>query len=400
MGMNTSSGVGRSHLETSFDAGRDAATQALGAAGGGTPSFTIVYGTVFHQAERLLQGVRSVITEGPVVGSSTGGISTRGAVDEVDRVVGVLVVCSDRISARSVVVSQLGADARRAGEHLADALGGPCSNPLLMWYDPLVGANTHALTETLAQRGFRRVIGGGAGQPMGPQHRTYQYQDERVYSDSVIALAIDGDVELVYALTHGTEPLGIEMTVTASRDNIVDAIDGRGAQEVLTEQLGITDCRDQRQTANWALGLQLEGTRPYEGPITRAMFGVDGEQGLVFQAPFPVGSRVMVCRRTREAVYDRALEMACRLHATLDGRPPLALLSFECAARPRPFLGDALALAEVQQIQKIVGAEVPWLGMYAWGELAPIGEETYFHNYTFPLVALCEPLDRSPEASR
>ncbi len=400
MGTDSNSGVGRSHKDGSFEAGREAATEALAAANGGTPAFTIVYGTVFHEPDELIRGVRAVIPDGPLVGASTQGISTRGSVEEVDRVVGVMVVCSERIVARSVVIPNFGDDAREAGERLADALGSAPDVPLLLWYDPLVGANTQDLLDSLAARGFQHIVGGGAGQPFGPSHRTYQYEGSRAHRGSVVALALEGDVELIYELTHEPEPLGIEMTVTSSRGNIVETIDGRSAQQVLREQLGVTDLQDQRQTANWVLGLQLDGTQHYEGPITRASFGVDGDQGLVFQAPFPAGSRVQLCRRTREAVYDRALRMAERLGAALEDRRPFALLSFECGARPRPFLGDELAATEVRAMQDILGPQLPWLGMYAWGELAPIGDRTHFHNYTFPLVALCEPPSPVSKAPR
>jgi small ligand-binding sensory domain FIST len=35
-----------------------------------------------------------------------------------------------------------------------------------------------------------------------------------------------------------------------------------------------------------------------------------------------------------------------------------------------------------------VAPDAPWLGMLAWGEIAPVGGEPAFHNYTYPLVVL------------
>jgi hypothetical protein len=263
----------------------------------------------------------------------------------------------------------------------------------LVWYDPLSRANIQGLLDALGRRGIERVIGGGAGQPFGRQHRTYQYEDTRAHSDAVVALVLEGEVELVHDLTHGTEPLGIELTVTESAENLVTGIDGRRALDVLQDQMGVTDGIDQSQTADWALGLHLgHEADDYEGPITRAIFGTDPETGaIVFQAPIPSGSTVQLCHRTRAAVHDRAVRMARRLRERLADAQPLLLLGFECAARPRPFLGDDGALAEVRTMQDVLGRELPWLGTYAWGELAPVGRRSYFHNYTFPLVALCRP---------
>ena len=116
---------------------------------------------------------------------------------------------------------------------------------------------------------------------------------------------------------------------------------------------------------------------------------------VVLQAPIPAGTQVQVCHRTPEAVFDRATVMATRLHARLAGREPALALGFECAARARPFLGEELTRREIGGMQAILGDTLPWLGMYAWGEVAPVGSTTYFHNYTFPLAVLCR---RAPTA--
>ncbi|MCA9706945.1 MAG: FIST C-terminal domain-containing protein [Myxococcales bacterium] len=240
-------------------------------------------------------------------------------------------------------------------------------------------------------------MGGGAGQPFGPQHQTYQYEDTRAHRDAAVVLVLEGDVELVLELTNGTEPLGLELTVTAAHDHVITHLDDRPALEVLDEMVGVTRTIDHNQTADWALGVHPDDGAAYEGPITRAIFGMDVEaKALVLQAPIATGATVQVCHRTREAVHDRAVAMAKRLREQLTRRDPFLLLSFECGARPRPFLGDEAARQEVVAIQHTVGPWLPWLGFYAWGELAPVGSRTHLHNYTFPLVALCRARAETP----
>ncbi|MCA9710799.1 MAG: hypothetical protein KDK70_33465 [Myxococcales bacterium] len=163
MVWTTTTGVGHSRSDDSFEAGREAAMAAQAEAGDGPVVFTIVYATVLHDQERMLAGVRSVISEGVLVGASTQGISTRGAVDEVDRVVGVAVVQSSSIRARSAVVTGLGRDARAAGEQLAEAIGPPPAIPPLLWYDPVTGANVQALLDALAAYGVGGKTTSGYG---------------------------------------------------------------------------------------------------------------------------------------------------------------------------------------------------------------------------------------------
>jgi hypothetical protein len=98
---------------------------------------------------------------------------------------------------------------------------------------------------------------------------------------------------------------------------------------------------------------------------------------------------VHICHRTVEAVFDRAIEMGKRLKRSMEGRSPLLVLSFECGARPRPFLGDEKTLEENRRIQELVGTNVPWLGMFPWGEIAPHGAYSHFSNFQFPILVLC-----------
>ncbi|MEQ1564326.1 MAG: FIST N-terminal domain-containing protein [Myxococcota bacterium] len=386
--------VGHSRADDAFGAGQAAASEAVSRAGG-EPVVAIVYATVVYDHARLLAGVRAAVgPDAAIVGCSTQGISRNGAVEEVDRVVGVAVLAGPGIRVRVARVEGLAADPAAAGRALAAALGPLASGgcPPLIWYDPLTGGNIDLLLAGLAEGGLPVVVGGGAGQHWGPIHRTYQFFGDEVLRDSALGLVIDG-VRMVCELSHGAEPLGLDLTITEAEGNVLRKIDGQPALQVWAEHLGGGRENNVDDTAAWSLGVQLPAGEAanYEGPITRAVFGFRPDtQEIVLQAPIPTGTTVQLCHRTQQAVHDRALDMAHRVRERLVDTRPLLVLSFECGARPRPFLGDRGAAEEVRAIQEVLGADLPWLGFYAWGELAPIGAHTYFHNYTFPLVALVE----------
>src|SRR5207237_6418883 len=92
--------------------------------------------------------------------------------------------------------------------------------------------------------------------------------------------------------------------------------------------------------------------------------------------------------RTVPVVKEGTVAMGRELVARLDGRTPWAVLGFECGARTAPFLGPADTLEENLDLQRVVAPRSPWLGLLAWGEIAPCGGEPAFHNYTYPLVVL------------
>lgn len=388
-------GVGWNSGPDSLEAGAAAARDALAQAAAPAVA-AIVYASVLYDQRAVLQGVRSVLPGIVIVGASTQDIARAGDVETSERIVGVAVLAGSKLAARSTSVQDVSRDPAVAARVLAERLGPPVPGvPLLLWYDPLAGINVDTLLAGLHAAGHAAILGGGAGQPWGPLHRTYQYIDDQVLRDSVVVLQLSGDLEIVHDLTHGTDTLGLDLVVTGADGNIIQSIDDRPALDVWREQLGLEEGAglDIEATATWALGVALPGTTAdaYEGPITRAVFGFrPATREIVLQAPIPAGTRVLVCHRTREAVFDRAIAMATRLHARLAGRTPRLVLGFECAARARPFLGDELARGEIVQMQAILGERLAWLGMYAWGEVAPLGATTHFHNFTFPLAVLCE----------
>ncbi|MCA9515376.1 MAG: FIST C-terminal domain-containing protein [Myxococcales bacterium] len=364
----------------------------LRATDGPPPAVVIAYAGVAHDQARLLAALEAELPGVVVVGASTQGVSIPGRCYEADRFVAAAALGGEGVRARSAVAAGFAGDPYAAGVSLAAQLG-PAEGPgvTLLWYDPLSGADVQATLRGLAAGGHPRVFGGASGQPWGRMVETFQYGGGRVMTDGAVALRVDGVLELS-DFTHGAEPLGLELDVTRAEGNVVLELDGRPALDVWCEQLGVSAELDVENTSNWALGVKPPDDTPYEGVITRAPFGFDpARQALVLQAPIAEGSRVQVCIRTQRAVFDGAMRMTERLKARLDGHDPVLVVSFECGARPAPFLGSEVAEREVLNLQHHLGPGVPWLGMYAWGEIAPVGARSEFHNFTFPLCVLCAP---------
>src|SRR5258708_16051887 len=202
MSQRSSAGVGWSGLPEAAKAGREAVRMALAATGGGKPVVVIVYMTVLYDPKAVLAAIRDEIPDAsiPIVGSATQGIARAGAVTETDRVLGVAIICSDTIRATAGRVKGLGADAGAAGRKLAAQLGDPAGlgqMPLLVWFDPLTGANVQSLIDGLAEGGYSKIIGGASGQPWGPFDKTYQSFDPEPLTDALVALNPHGVRDLI-----------------------------------------------------------------------------------------------------------------------------------------------------------------------------------------------------------
>ncbi|MBT9555696.1 MAG: FIST C-terminal domain-containing protein [Myxococcales bacterium] len=371
----------------------EALSQARAALHGAPPVLAIAYAGVAHDQEALHRELSARLEGVPVVGGSTQGVYAGGACVEAERVLAVALLAGSALKVRVAMVRDIRGDGREHGRNLAAQLGDSAAGPgtTLLYYDPLGGADAEALLRGLADGGFPEVYGGATGQPWGKMVGTWQFAPGALLTSGAVAVRIQG-LKPIADLTHGAETTGLEVTVTRAAGNIIYELDGGPALDVWCQQLGVTPDRTVENTSNWALGVRpREGTH-YEGFITRAPFKLDVEnRSIVLQAPVPEGARVQVCIRTQPAVYNGAIRMAERLKLALAEAQPVLALGFECGARPGPFLGAELAQHEVHGMVERLPQGIPWIGTYAWGEIAPVGGRTEFHNFTFPLCYLCEP---------
>jgi small ligand-binding sensory domain FIST len=395
--MNTNfkpcAGVGISKRAGVARAVDEALAQARAGIKGAPPVLAIAYAGVAHDQESLHRELSAHLGGVPVVGGSTQGVYASGSCVEAERVLAVALLAGSDLEVRVGVVEDIRGDGREHGRRLASQLGGPAVGPgtTLLYYDPLGGADADALLRGLDDGGFSEVYGAATGQPWGKMVGTWQYAPGALLTSGAVAVRIQG-LRPIADLTHGAETTGLEVTVTRAVGNVVYELEGGPALDVWCEQLGVKPDHTVENTSNWALGVRpREGTH-YEGFVTRAPFKLDvASRSIILQAPVPEGARVQVCVRTQPAVYNGALKMAERLNGALAGARPVLALGFECGARPGPFLGAELAQHELHGMVERLPAGVPWLGTYAWGEIAPIGGRTEFHNFTFPLCYLCEP---------
>jgi hypothetical protein len=242
------------------------------------------------------------------------------------------------------------------------------------------------------------VVGGGASLTWGLPVSTFQYFDTEALQGGIVAFGLSGPFDVELGVCDGTTPTGVNMTVTRTDGNRILEIDGRPAAQVFSEATGHLPGEQLRQDhlVSWALAIERTvswpsptGAQPRRVHMIRAAGAVDYQTGAVrVQAGFPEGTRVALHHRTKEAVMEGTKAMGQELASRLAGRKPWAAMGFECRGRTVPFLGVDGTLAEHHMLHGLIGRDVPWIGMMAWGELASLGTEPAFHNYTYPVALL------------
>jgi hypothetical protein len=388
-----------SQLSDSSRAGEEVAKSLEDAFGGNAIQVVVLYGAVNHDQTALVRKIRGSLGDKvAILGCSSQGVMTRGSVREGGFYVGAMGLGGDALKSGTAVEHEIATETRSKGARLAQKvlaeLGGE-PKVLVLLYDPLCGADVHELIAGVRQHIKCPIVGGGASQPWGPMVKTYQYFGEEVFSHGAVALGLDGPFSAELGVCHGTSPTGLTMTLTRTEANRLLEIDGRPALEVWQEVTGLAEGEtgDLNHVAAWAIGIErpvpaVDGQTKSSYAI-RAAFGFDpSEKSITLQAAIPSNTKIMFHHRTTAAVMEGTKVMGGDLADRVRNQNVWAVLGFECGARTSPFLGSKATTDENIALQGAVAPDAPWLGMLAWGEIAPVAGEPAFHNYTYPLVVL------------
>ncbi len=276
--------------------------------------------------------------------------------------------------------------------------------------------NTPELAELIAEVAERTASGYVFGGLAASRRDTVQFARSRadplrgpgsgVFHGGLSGVAFGPSVGLVSRVTQGAQPVDRERTVTEADSNLVLALDGEPALDVLLRELHIS--LDQPEYAMPRLRATLVGLRPpgldaasspaaarrgQFGPevTVRHLIGLDPKRrGVAIADLAPVGTRLAFCERNvqaaradltrvcaevREELEPEALSLS--LAAALTSREPDATphparrmagaVYVSCSGRGGPHFGSPSA--ELQIVRRALG-DVPLVGFFAGGEIA------------------------------
>jgi hypothetical protein len=363
-----------------------------------TPDLCIVFSSIKYDQEKMLQGVRSVAPHALVVGCSTAGeIVTTGPVKQHS--VSVMMIKSEKVKFYAGVGENIAAGPKVAGKMAADEVkkqSGEALSAFMMFPDVLAGNGADIVRGVQESLGEHfPVVGGAAGDDFEFK-KTYQYLNDKVYSGVVIGLGLVGDFKIGIGVKHGWIPIGIPKTVTKSAGSVLHELDGKPAIAIYDDYFGDAAAELRTETLaklaiTYPLGIKTEGS---EEMLIRDPITVDEHGSITCAAEIPEGSEVQLMIGSREEAVKVAKEAASKAIEQLGGSKPEAVVIFNCIARSKLF-GDRGG-EEITAIQEAIGAEVPLIGFYTYGEQAPIGGEVVninkcnpaFHNETVVICVL------------
>lgn len=396
--MATYCGVGYSSKRFSEQAAEEATSAALKSADIDCCDFVIIFSTIGYEQEEIIKTVNELTCAKHLIGCTGVGVISSNFIDESNTSLVVMVIKSDEIDFKVEKISNLKEDSFKAGFELANRIQPYISDKtssLWLFIDNLsinYDKFSNAFQKNLKSNKFIPIFGGLAADNWQFK-RTYQYYNNEVLTDSVVCAVLNGDLDIISEITHGCIPIGKERVVTKSENNKIFEIDNMKVTDVLKEYIPEED------VGNWhklgirclCIGLKApnELKEKFDEYIIRAMPVVDFKEGSAkLPTEIEEGTKIWMISRSPEKLLPNAEFMANNLKEKLKGRKPKFVLQIDCAGRGKVLRTDEKMLLQ-KKLQSIVDYEVPWIGLYCTGEIGPVGNTNYFHNFTVILSAYC-----------
>jgi len=392
--MTITANVGLSRADKAAQAGSEAARQAM-ATLDAPADLIIAFTNDRYDQAAVIQGIRSVTGQALLIGCSAPGVfSSEGfSTDSV----AVMALRAKNLNVVPAMGEGIDDDPRQLGETVAETLLQNLSGAedeymvaltLVNPFSPFTTTVVQSTSDTLGP--LCPLIGGGAGNNF-KSAQTFQFINEEISSDALAAVLLQSSTPLGIGISHGYRPVGRPLIVTRSDNNIIYELDGQPAfefyQQAWAGEAPDLELEEFRLFAKaHPLGLpQLRGEY-----VIRDLVGINPDGAIECASMIPENAVVYMMATDHDGLITAARDAAKEAIAELDGRPPAAVMVFDCATRLL-LLGDDIA-QDVDHIRDVIGPETPLIGMFSFGEIAspPQGGQAAFYNKTVVVCALAQ----------
>jgi hypothetical protein len=348
---------------------------------GETPSACWLFSSPSSRLRELIRGVGRSIGVDNLIGCTTDGeISSAGLTT------GSVVLCgvvSDRIEFQIACADGLRLDSESAGRRLGLQFS-PSVRYVQIFSDGLTGNGCAILRGLTSVLGPNVPIAGGTAGDAGQFRKTRQFIGTDVLSDSVVGVGFSGEFSVGTGIGSGWSPIGIAKKVTKASGSVVYELNDQPALEVYERFLGKHADKLPAVGVEYPLGLVCNlGDTNEEHHILRATMSVNRLDGsITFAGEIPEGSMVRITCGDHPSILEGAEQAACSALCSMEKTEPVMVFFYSCMAR-RIVLGRRTR-EEIDRIRAAVGAELPIVGFYTYGEYCRVGTRgpSMLHNET------------------
>ncbi len=387
-------GTGSSQVSGSYEAGESAARDATRNVQQFPFSAVLIYASVHYDLEQVSAGIRGIVGNVPILGTTTAGEICNGT---YKKSVTVVVIASPYLSVHAAVGNKVSANWRMAldqaveapaisaytngGQNLALVSSGK-SLFAMMFYPGNTRATSSMgfeLLETFKRMtlGLIPVFGGAAADDWRMESNSV-FLGDQVHKDSVLVAIFETQLEVGISLSHGFQPFGNKMTVTATDGHELIKLNQATAADVLTNCLGKSRDDLEGKHISLSTGYFFGSPDPMNQYSVNVATYFTPRGGVRMTQPVSVGMELTLLVNDAEKSVMGGSEAVRKSMIRAGTNSPALILVHYCALRPR-IMGEELARDEINRLLEMAGS-TPTAGFFSFGEDSVADDGISRHN--------------------
>ena len=222
----------------------------------------------------------------------------------------------------------------------------------------------------------------------------FQFIGDKILERGAVAIGFaDPTLEVITKASHGFNTMGEPFEVTRSEGNRVFEFEGQPAWRYISNKMGVPETAGFFEVGPAWYAQELPEELHSEYGNTHILFGAlekDEDGSMILPVSCEEGTKLWLAVRDEERMFADMDKMVQQLVDSCKGRNPYVVFHADCAARGRLSLNRVLKDEIVRRMQYplIQDTNVPWLGLYGFGEFARLGGRNRFHMYTTSLSVI------------
>lgn len=216
--------------------------------------------------------------------------------------------------------------------------------------------------------------------------------DDMLHYEGAVGVAFSGPVSIQTVVSQGCRPIGRRMLVTGAQDNTIATLSRRPALEVAEEMFRELSEEERRLlTQGVFLGVAMNEHQAefHRGDfLIRNVVGVNQQDGGILVTDYIRAGQTVQFHVRDASTADEDLRQL--MLPVRDNAPPAGGLLFSCNGRGRQMF--PLPHHDIQTVLNVV-PQTPIAGLFAQGEIGPVGGRSFVHGHTASIVFF-RPLNR------
>ena len=356
----------------------------------------IVFSTIEFSHPALLKTITNMLGNSPLVGCASTGIILGSGIYKYGIVIMLLslpenvyynTACVKQIDTKTTVSagSELGEKLLYGFKNIRKDLG-------IIFSDGLI-KNESGFIEGLQEKlGQSFPLTGTCVTDNLTFKKTCLYFNGESLNNAVCGILLGGKLNFGLGIKHGWKPLGKPRYVTKSTGNVVNEIDNRPAAEIYKEYLEFDLNKLKKELKRisvlYPIGISLPGEDEY---LLRNIISIGEDESLTFHGDVPRDCAIRLMIGTKESCLSATNQAIEEVKKGLSGKACDFLMVFNSISRN--ILLGRQAAKELEVIQEKFGSNTPIIGLFSYGEKAPLKSinyhgKTYFHNQAISMLGI------------